>query len=567
MFRKILKRDKFTSKLLIIVTVLVIITPAVFRLARPGFYSMYDDMQVIRLQQMDVCIKDGQIPCRWVPDLGLGYGYPLYQYYAPLPYYFMEAIHLLGFSYIDSVKAGFAFSIFFAALFLYLFAKRFFSTTASVLATFLYIFAPFRAQDLYVRGAMGELWGAVSVPFVLYAFERLLKEKSKLSFMLFSLAVFTFFISHNLTVLIFTPLIIAWILLRVFMAKGGRFVETRVATSWILGMCLAAFYIIPLALERNLIHIATLTSGYFGYLQHFLSIKQIFLATKWGYGTSILGPNDNAFLGIGPIHSGLAVLGFVGAVYKFGIKSKKIVIPLLLIISFLGYSFLSHERSTFIWKYFSMDIFQFPWRFVMVGVFTSSILVGYLIDIFSKKLRKVLVLLIIVITLSLYGNYFQPKDWININDKEKLSGENLKTQLTASIYDYLPKSAKRAPDEIAINEPIIIAGEVETISSQEGSNWFKYVLEVDTERAYIALPAYDFPHWKVFIEGKELATKKYGDFGLVSFEVLKGRVNVEASLVRSWPRVIGDSVSVITLLLVGWLILGKTKRWKSFTKQ
>ena len=78
---------------------------------RPGFFSMYDDMQVIRLQQMDKCVKDGQIPCRWAPDLGYGYGYPLYQYYAPLPYYVMETFHLLGFSLINSVKIGFILTI------------------------------------------------------------------------------------------------------------------------------------------------------------------------------------------------------------------------------------------------------------------------------------------------------------------------------------------------------------------------------------------------------------------------------------------------------------------------
>ena len=342
--------------------------------------------------------------------------------------------------------------------------------------------------------------------------------------------------------------------------------EARVATSWILGMCLAAFYIIPLVLEKNLVHIETLTSGYFGYLQHFLSIKQIFLSTKWGYGPSILGPNDDAFLGIGLIHTAAAVLGFASAVYKFGIRSKKVIIPLFLIISFLGYSFLAHESSTFIWKTLSMDILQFPWRFVMVGVFIASVLVGYFVDAFSKKLRIYSVLLIVVVTLISYGNFFRAKDWIDITDNEKLSGERLKTQLTASIYDYLPKSAKRAPDDIAPIDPVVIVGEVETVFSQRGSNWFKYILDVNTSSAYIALPAYDFPTWKILLGGEELVTKQYGDFGLVSFEVPKGRVNVEALLVRSWPRKIGDTVSIIALLAVGWLILGKTKRWKSFTK-
>lgn len=202
----------------------------------------------------------------------------------------------------------------------------------------------------------------------------------------------------------------------------------------------------------------------------------------------------------------------------------------------------------------------------MVSVFLSSLLAGYFVDIFSKISRKTVAIAIIVLTLILYGNYFQPKDWFDITDNEKLTGENLKKQLTASIYDYLPKSAKRAPDNIASIDPVIIIGEVETISSRKGSNWFKYDLRVDTDSAYVALPAYDFPNWKVFSDGKKLATKQYGDFGLVSFEITNGQVSVDAFLERSWPRKLGDAISTIALLFFGWIFLGKSKRWKDFIK-
>ena len=54
------------------------------------YFTHHDDVQVIRLYEMDKCFKDYQIPCRWVPDLGGLYGYPIFNYYAPFPYYVME---------------------------------------------------------------------------------------------------------------------------------------------------------------------------------------------------------------------------------------------------------------------------------------------------------------------------------------------------------------------------------------------------------------------------------------------------------------------------------------------
>src|SRR3989338_4820418 len=72
-----------------------------------GYFPMHDDMQAMRVHQMTKCFQDGQIPCRWVPDMGYGYGYPQFNYYPPLPYYFMTLIHLIGVPILTSVKIGF----------------------------------------------------------------------------------------------------------------------------------------------------------------------------------------------------------------------------------------------------------------------------------------------------------------------------------------------------------------------------------------------------------------------------------------------------------------------------
>ena len=75
-----------------------------WQLLRPGFYAMHDDLQVMRLFEMNRCFENGQIPCRWAPDLGQNYGQPLFNYYSAFPYYLGEAVHLVGFSFINTVK-------------------------------------------------------------------------------------------------------------------------------------------------------------------------------------------------------------------------------------------------------------------------------------------------------------------------------------------------------------------------------------------------------------------------------------------------------------------------------
>ena len=34
------------------------------------YFVHHDDVQVIRLYEMNKCFTDHQLPCRWVPDLG-----------------------------------------------------------------------------------------------------------------------------------------------------------------------------------------------------------------------------------------------------------------------------------------------------------------------------------------------------------------------------------------------------------------------------------------------------------------------------------------------------------------
>ncbi len=123
-------------------------------LLKPGYFSMHDDMQIMRIFELDKCVKDGQLPCRWVPDLGYSYGYPLFNYYPPLPYYLGEVFHLLGFSFIDSVKILFGLGFILSGIFMFFLAREFWGEWGGFLSAIFYIYAPYHAVDVYVRGAM-----------------------------------------------------------------------------------------------------------------------------------------------------------------------------------------------------------------------------------------------------------------------------------------------------------------------------------------------------------------------------------------------------------------------------
>ena len=56
-----------------------------------------------RLHQMTAALADGHFPVRWMPDANYGYGYPFYNYYAPLSIYIAAAFRFLGFSFVRAI--------------------------------------------------------------------------------------------------------------------------------------------------------------------------------------------------------------------------------------------------------------------------------------------------------------------------------------------------------------------------------------------------------------------------------------------------------------------------------
>lgn len=86
--------------LIIIGLSIVVLVP----LLLPGFILTHDMyFPLFRLYGIEQCFQEGQIPPRWVSSFALGYGYPFYNFYAPLAYFPAYFFHILGLGYVHSI--------------------------------------------------------------------------------------------------------------------------------------------------------------------------------------------------------------------------------------------------------------------------------------------------------------------------------------------------------------------------------------------------------------------------------------------------------------------------------
>ena len=515
-------------------------------LLRSGYYPMHDDIQPIRLLEIDKCVRDLQIPCRWVPDMGYGYGYPQFNYYAPLPYYAMEIFHLTGFGILASIKI---YLILITVLSIYGFYKlsaRFWqSDLAGFISALFYSLLPYRAVNMYVRGAVGEYTAQALIPFILLFSFLLIKEKKKINIIYFSLSLALLWLTHTISAVMFTPFFIIWVVFLYKLEKNPKKLIPllkNIAFSLMGVFTLIAFFILPALFERGYIHSETLTSNYFDFRGHFLGIYQILFSNNWGYGSSLPGPNDQIMLGIGVMYWFISLIALI-----IGMISKKKRI-LLLFLNLLAWTalFLTHSKSVGLWNNLPfMDYFQFPWRFnALAGIF-FSLTVGYFAIIsVSNYFKSLFIIFFTVILLIFHGRFFRPDKWLNISDNDKLSGNNWDLATTISINDYLPIYTSLSPAKKAQDMPVVISGNVNFTIVEKGTNWQKWSIQA-LDYSVLQAQLFYFPNWKVYVDGKNTPIDYKDNNGFITFNVQKGMHTIDLRLSNTPVRTAGN---VITLL-------------------
>lgn len=536
------------------------------------YFTHHDDVQVIRLHQIDKCFKDFQIPCRWVPDLGGLYGYPIFNYYAPLPYYFGELVYMLSNNLIFSSKVMFGVSFVLSYIFMYLFAREFWGKLGGSLSAIFYTFVPYHALDFYVRGAMGEMWGLAFLPLVFYALTRLLKYPNIKYLILSSVSTAFLITSHNLSTMMFMPVILFWILI-FSIKKGSKKFLLYSFLSLLLGVMLAGFYLFPMFFEKNLVHVETTTYGYFSFTEHFKGLRKLFLDTSWGWGASVRevpgGERDGISFQIGWVHLFCWVLVLVLFIRKqmrgedTGILIKFSTAVILLSI------FLIHPKSDPVWKFIEpMKYFQFPWRFLMLIAFFISFISGSIFTASSlDKIRKAAWIILIILVVGINFFHFRPEKFIYTTDEKLLSGENWDRQIKRSIFDYLPIYAKEPPAELADKRYEILTGDGQVTDYRQGSNWFLFKIDIE-RHTIIRLSQYYFPDWRIFVNGKQaLFEYKNNSLGLMTLILGKGNYSVEGKLydtpVRSISNVVTVGAFILTIILMLTQIKG-FRKWFSY---
>lgn len=576
--RKLRKRSDFWPLLLIVFFGILASRTLIFQ---DGYFNMHDDLQMMRQLQLEKCFLDFQIPCRWVPDMGYGFGFPLFNFYPPLPYLIGQIFRLTGFAFVATAKYTFALSIVGSGVAMYYLAKEFFGRLGGVLSSVFYVWAPYHAVDVYVRGAMNEAWALAWFPLIFLASYQVIRATRRVTPWVIGLALSyaALLLTHNLMVLIFTPVMGIWVLIHLWISgRWKRLIKLFVSAIWAVG--LAAFFTLPAVVENQFTQIKGQLIGYYDYTAHFVSFKQLFISRFWGYGPSVWLEDDGMSFQIGHIHwilsmgVGLVLLARVirahkrnkGDIRNFANAIKGDVLLLvtgcLLFVGWLS-AFMAHPKSIFIWKAIpQLRYTQFPWRFLTLVIFSFSFIVGIIPALVRSKKRffnfalapfRLTITSVMLIAIVVAGwSYFLPENGRMgpLTDDEKFKGAAWDLQQTAGIYDYLPITAEMAPRSPMSELGEVMEGTAVVENELLGTDWGKFDINVESsEWAKVRIGIFDFPGWHVSLD-QNPEDSHYIDeeekWGRMYIDVPQGRHHVRAEFRNTPIRTVGNWVSLFS---------------------
>jgi len=550
-----------------------LLTPAYFFNAHDAKHSVFF------LVEFDQTFRDGFWWPRWSPDFAFGYGYPLFNMYAPLAFYAAEILHLLGLSFTSAIKTMYVLAIIASGLGMYSFTQRLFGPRAGLLAAVVYMYAPFRLVEIFVRSAYAEFVALALIPFIFWAFTELCAAPSLRRVALAGFTYGLLALTHHTTFFTFSPFLIIYLLVLILI-QAKHNLQSLISRSiytfnaGLLGLALAAIYLIPVIAETRYIKIEQWTSGSYNYLQHFVYFAQLF-SPEWGYGYAGVGLADDFSFQLGI--AGMALVAF--ALINMLTRSfPHRGIALFFFIATLAVIFLMSPLAEPTWQVMPIaTLVQFPWRLLGMTAFTIAVVAGSLLAEGNRQQSTVngqwsisdlpsistpqspisnLYLLCLVVVLASLP-YTQPQyteipAWAEtplavINwDRASIVDRVGMVAVTQEQPQTSPLEQKYLNGE-PLTAAAIIAGQgtVETLHRGGASSRVKVVAAGPVTLQFYT---YDYPGWQVTLAGQPLPHRPEPPFGLITVDLPAGEHMVQLRMGSTPPRTLGAIISGLALL-------------------
>ncbi len=543
-----------------------------------------------RLHQLLANLRDGVFPARWMPDAAYGLGYPFFNYYAALPYYFAALFNFLGFDLLVSIKIVQTLGFVLAAFAMYGWARRHFTArSAGWLAAVAYLYAPFHLVNVYVRGdSLSEFYAFIFYPLILWSIDRIFD--SPRNFPLLALSYGGLILTHNVSALIFSPFVVLYTLIYLAQStiRNQKSAILSVALGLFFAFALSAFFWLPALGEAHLVQLDVQTTGYFNYAEHFRSTHLIQNSIGFDYSIAAT-PELNTPFAVGLLQALATIAGVIAMLVTWR-RTTNHAFRLFVLLGLALSTFMIMPLSKGLWDNLPLlPLAQFPWRFLSIQALFASLAIGFLasrplrsapmgLPLASRPLRHISggSLLASLVGMGLVASmlFTLHPDYLPIHADEitpdrlqlyEAFTSNIGTTIRA---EYLPRTMIPRPytgpdliDPFASTRSIVSTTAITTLVERHATRQ-EWKASVISDTATLNFPITYWPGWHAFVDGQEVAARPAPDLGYVQIDAPHGEHRVVLKLNNTPIRTIGELVSLgalLMLLVVAGLGLKKSR--------
>ena len=550
------------------------------------------ELHIFRLAELSYLLRGGELLPRWAPNFYHGYGYPIFNYYAPLTYYLGVLAEFTPWAdAVAAVKIVFILGILLAGFGMYGFVRDNWGRSAGYVATAVFLYAPYiQYIDPHARGVLPESFSFGAFALALWALDRLRRTGGRWPWLASVILAAAVILAHNLMGLLFFGILTGWVMwLLIFEyhdAISRRMIARRLLPALMLGLGIAAIFWLPVILERNAVNLSTLIGRQdnYDFHTHFLSILEMLSPTTfldWG-------ATEPAFL----FNLGIAqwLLGGLGLLLLLigKVRHKRHLAFFALVLVVL--IFLMLPWSSFIWETIPfLPYFQFPWRFLGAAAALLAILAGAGSASFCNMLcsrsrseqsqtsslrlncRAWTAAIFVSFPIILGLPLSQPPPWPDFGEVNQLRMtliENTGRWLgTTSTADYVPVTV----DTIPKREGSVVAPFAQGLPP-DWVNWAnlpegtvidtevvrplmtRYIVDTPRDTRF-RLFLFDFPGWQAKVDGQLVQTELGRPEGFLVIPVPAGKHVVEVEFGSTPARKVAVVISLLSLALaivVAW---------------
>ena len=509
-----------------------------------------------RLVQLDAMWREGIFYSRWQPDLALGYGFPLFNYYAPATYYFAGAWHWLGLSIVASYKLTWVAGIAFAACGSYAWMRQRVSRWAGLIAAVAFAASPYMQFEIVARSGLPQFWANALLPVCFWLIGRAATRGGYRDEAWAAIGLSVAILSHHVAALLAMP----------FIGLYGLWVYGRYGRWWgvvrpiSLAITLTVFYWLPAIGESGLVQIDRATSMTFDHVSYIVTSWRDLFTLPTYFDARLLNVAAPAALSVPVLLLGIFSIGWLGSAenrrHTIGLITLAISVLLLHLLLMLPISEPLWDAVP------QLRLIQFPLRFLGVVTLFAAVLAAYGAEYLLQLLPKRTALLTAAMMLLLIGWSVvwslverQPVPQLDLLGSVRYEIEQGLIG-TTTTGEYLPLDVAELivwdSAENALAKPIYTTAA--TVLAEEHTP-LRHTMTVQlADSAEILFNTFNFAGWQATLDGRPIAIQSNWPHGLISIQLPAGEHELELWFGSTPLRRVGSTLSALTLMILLLLV-------------